>query len=440
MILFNKNRKYARDRQTLQMVRVASVTFGLFALAAPLSAATTFGIYDARTMGMGGVSVASSNNDNAQFYNAALLAYNDEIEERTQDARFLFPLIVPQVSEAAIDLEEITANDMAESISQTIRNFNATPDALTAHAVVDATANLDGALGSISGEDLLADLYVGVGVSEPGKFQGAGFFMGVRLLAGGQSSVSETDRAVLGAYQEGLTFVASAGAEGAAHPELFDANGALIDPSAGFDSESSAAGAAITEIGVAMSRQMSIFGSPVAAGISLKVMDIETFEDEERVVDGRIDVQRNNETDVRVNVDVGLVKEVGERWRLGLAVKDLIPYDHDTSLGTKIRFRPRPRLGAAYQAGQLQIAFDADLIENEPLGFERPTQEAAIGAEWAMISPLKLRAGYRHDIRGNRDGIVSVGVGTLWKRLAVDIAYAQGSDTRAAALQFGVAF
>lgn len=440
MILFNESAGQIDGRVMRNSMPFALGTCCLFFLAVPSLAATTFGIYDARTMGMGGVSVASSNNDNAQFYNAALLAFNDEIEERTQDARFLFPLIVPQVSEAAVDLEEITADDLAESISQSIRDFNAAPDALTAQAVVDASATLDGALGRISGEDLFADFYLGVAVSEPGKFQGAGFFLGVRLLAGGQSSVSETDRSLLGAYQEGLSFIASGGAQGSARPELFDANGALIDPRAGFDSESSASGAAITEIGVAMSKQMSLFGSPVAAGISLKVLDIETFEDDERIVDGRIDVQRNNETDVRVNFDVGLVKEVGERWRVALAVKDLIPYDHDTSLGTTIRLRPRPRLGAAYQAGKLQLAFDADLIQNEPLGAERPTQEAAIGAEWALKSSLNLRAGYRHDVRGNRDGIASVGIGTLWKRLAVDVAYAQGADARAAALQFGVAF
>ncbi|MCP4299036.1 MAG: hypothetical protein GY783_00500, partial [Gammaproteobacteria bacterium] len=63
-----------------------------------------------------------------------------------------------------------------------------------------------------------------------------------------------------------------------------------------------------------------------------------------------------------------------------------------------------------------------------------------IGAEWAFESPLRLRAGYRHDIRGNRDGILSAGVGTRWKRLVVDFAYAQGGDSRAAALQFGIAF
>jgi len=183
-----------------------------------------------------------------------------------------------------------------------------------------------------------------------------------------------------------------------------------------------------------------LFGQAFAAGVSFKVVDVDTFEDTESIVEDRIDVDANSEPETHINVDVGLVKEIGDHWRLGLAVKDLVAHNYKTSLGTIVRLRPRSRLGASYEAGRLQIAVDADLTRNEPLGGERPTQEAAVGAEWTLGSPVRLRAGYRHDIRGNRDGIVSIGAGTVWKRLVVDVAYAEGSDARAAALQFGIAF
>jgi len=409
-------------------------------LTSPVLAGTTYGIYDARTLAMGGVSVASSNNDNAQFYNAALLAFNEDIEERTTDSRIWFPLLVPQFSESAIEIEDLSQDDPAQSISRAVSDFNAALDAQSAQAVVDATGNLDDSLDNLADEDLHADVYVGMGLTEPGKFQGAGFFMGARLLAGGRSTVSEADRAILAAYQDGLTFIASAGAEGEAHPELFDANGALINPNSSFDSTASATGVAITEIGVAMSKQLHVFGSAIAAGISFKVLNVETFEDVERIVDDRIDVDQNSETDTNINFDVGFVKEITDHWRIGLAVKDIVPHNYETSLGTIVRLRPRPRIGASYQSGRLQIAADADVIQNEPLGDEQPTQEAAIGAEWALGSQIKLRTGYRADVRGNRDGVVSLGAGALWRRLVVDLAYAQGGDAKAAALQFGVAF
>lgn len=403
-------------------------------------AGVTYGIYDARTMAMGGTSVASANNDNAQFYNAALLAFNEEIEEKTEDGRLFLPMLVPQLSDSVVDLEEIFSEDLPQSVSRAVREFNAAGDAASAQAVVEVTASLDSSLAKLEDEDLRADLYGGMGLSEPGRLQGAGFFLGVRLLAGGQSTITPADRALLADYQEALTFVASGGTTGTEHPELFDANGALLDPAASLESTATAAGAIITEIGVAMSKQFRLLGQDFAAGISFKVLDVETFEDEGRLAGDRLNVDQNSEAETNVNFDLGVIKEVSNHWRLGLAVKDVVPHNYKTSIGTVLRLRPRPRVGAAYRNGPLQLALDVDLVQNETLGSEQPTQEATFGAEWEPGRYVKLRAGYRLDAQGNRDGIASFGMGTRWKRLVVDAAYAQGGDSRAAALQLGIAF
>ncbi len=429
----------SRPRKT-RLLRGALAT-GLWALLpAPALAGTAFGIFDARTLGMGGTSVASANNDNAQFYNAALLAFNDEIEEDTRDSRFLFPLMIPQAAESVITVAELSRDDPTLAIGRAVADFNAGPDPATAQSVVDAVANFDDGLSDIDGEDLFSDIYVGLAVSEPGQFQGGGFFIGTRVLVGGSPSVSATDRELLAAYREGLTFIATNGAQGVARPELFDANGALINPGNDFESTVSAAGAVVTEAGVAVSQQLELLGAPIAAGFSFKVQLIDTFEHVERSLDDRIDTARNSQFEGSINFDVGVAKTFGERWRVGLAVKDIVPRNYSTSLGTKIRFRPRARIGARYQRGPLELALDADLTRNEPLGTERATQELAVGAEWALGSPLKLRAGYRHDLEGERDPVVSVGMGTIWRRLAIDVAYAGGGDARAAALQFGLVF
>jgi hypothetical protein len=197
---------------------------------------------------------------------------------------------------------------------------------------------------------------------------------------------------------------------------------------------------AITEVGVAMSKQFQVFGTAIAAGISFKVLDVEAFEDTERIVNDRIGLQQNDEPETHINFDIGVAKPVGEHWRFGVAVKDVIPHNYKTSLGTIVRLRPRPKIGVAYQSGALQLAADVAPFKSKPLGNEAETQEAALGAEWVISEQLKLRAGYRHDILGNRGGILSAGMGTRWKRLVFDAAYAQGGDSRAAALQFGVAF
>ncbi|MBU2677376.1 MAG: conjugal transfer protein TraF [Gammaproteobacteria bacterium] len=406
----------------------------------PCLAATAFGIYDARTLAMGGASVASANNDNAQFYNSALLALNDEIEDRTADGRLLLPMLVPQVSDSLLDLEEINSEDLPGSISRAVREFNRTGSTEAAQAVVTSSETLDAYFAALEDSALAADLYGGMGVSEPGRFQGAGFFMGVRLLAGGATTITPVDRALLSDYQEALTFVATDGTAGTEHPELFDANGSLLDPVPSLSSTATATGAIVTEIGVAMSRKFRLFDESFAAGISLKVLDIEAFEDVERLADDRLDIDQNREPETHVNFDIGILKEFGDHWRVGLAVKDIIPHNYRTSLGTVIRMRPRPRIGVSYSTGPLQLAFDVDVVKNEPLGGEQPTQETAFGVEWVPGSLVRLRAGYAHDLRGNRDDIVSIGLGTRWKRLVIDGALAQGAESSAAALQFGIAF
>ncbi len=422
--------------QTAPISALAAVSILFFA-----PATSSADVYDARTMAMGGTSVASANNDNALFYNSALLAFNDEIEERTQDGRFIFPLLAVEVAESLTDINDISRNNLYRGIESAVGSFNTSPDTLTAAAVVDSTVALDSALAGISNADVYGDVYVGMAVSEPGKWQGAGFFFGVRAIGGGRSQVSEADRATLAAYQEGLTFIATEGAAGAPHPELFDAGGALISPrAADFDSSLRGAGIRIVEVGVAMSKQLQLFGSPIAAGVSFKILGVEAFDDEETLSDNSLSGESNDRSDVSLNLDVGLVKDLGENWRLGFAVKDIIPGNYDTPNGGIVRLRPRPRVGLAYQSNRWQIALDADLVRNETLGGERPAQEAAIGTEWTMSRALKLRAGYRADIQGNRAGIASIGLGTIWRRLAVDVAYAQGDGARSAALQFGIVF
>jgi len=411
----------------------------------PAYAGVGYGVYDARTLGMGGTSVASASNANALFYNASLLAYNEEIEERTRDSRVLLPIIAPQLSRSTLNIERIASDALPADLGDAVAAFNDEANELTAQAVVDASLRLENRVRPLADEDVFGDVYLGLAISEPGKRQGAGFFLGLRALGAGAADITDTDLDLLAAYREGLRFVASNGVEGTPQPQLFAPGGALIDPNDDFESTVEATGLTVLEVGVAMSTQTEVRGHSLAAGIAFKMQDVRTFEDIERLVEDRLDIDRNQDDKVRFNVDLGLSTNVGERWRLGLAVKDAIPYDYETSLGTRLRMRPRSRLGAAYQRGRLQLAADVDLNVNEPLGAEAETQELATGVEWLLAGrsgagELRVRAGLRSDLRGNRDEILSLGAGVVWKRLAVDAAYAQGEDARALALQFGVVF
>jgi len=404
------------------------------------SASTTYGVFDARTMAMGGVAVASANNDNAHFYNSALLAFNEEIEERTEDSRIWFPMLSPQFARAVIDAENIYSDDLHGALTRSVAAFNDTPDQTTARNVANTSADLRGALQSISDEELFVDAYAGVSLTEPGKFVGAGFFLGGRVLASGLPTITSADLDLLNAYEEGLLFVASNGAEGQARPELFDANGALIDPQGSYSSSVAAAGVTIIEIGVASAHQVEFLGQKIAAGWTFKAVNVRTFEDLQRLDNDRVDFDRSEERDSAINFDLGAVKDFGNGWRVGVAIKDIIPHDYETTAGTRLKLRPRPRVGVSYQRGDWQFGADADLVTSQPLAGIDGVHEVAIGAEWVVKPWLRLRSGYRHDINGSRRGAVSVGVGTLWKRFAADVAYLDGSRSRGMALQFGMAF
>lgn len=421
-------------------VRLPALSVVSLLLSGPSYGAMTYGIFEARGMAMGGATVAAGDNNNALFYNAALLAFYSEHEENTQDSRFLFPLIVPQLSDSMIDVEGFTDGDPDEALTGVIDQFNADPSAANAEAVVAVTRGTENDLSRLAGRDLTADVYVGIAGIQPSKRQGGGFFLGARIIGGGASDITEADLSLLRAYQEGLTFIATDGAEGTQRPELFEEDGTLRDPNQDFDSTLEGSGAAIYELGVAMSNEVHLGKHPLAIGMNLKVMRIDTFEDVQRVIDGSLGISENQGSHLTLNADAGVAKEFGSRLRLGLAIKDLVPREFDTALDNPIKLRPRPRLGAAYQLESVQIGLDVDLARNRPLATEPATQEAAIGAEWVAVPKLKVRAGVRHDLRGERDSILSVGLGTSWRRLQFDVAYADGGDTSAAALQFGYAF
>ncbi len=403
------------------------------------ASAAGFGIFDARTLSMGGASVAAHDSKHALFYNPALLAFNDEFEEKNLEGRIHFPSIIGQVSQSLIDIEQLNSDNLDGQVTQTIADFNAAGTPATAGAVAAAATDLRGTLLDLGGEDLLADGFFGFAVAEPSRLEGGGVFIGVRVIGRGRSSVTDADLTLLDEYVDGLNFIASGGTQGSAQPQLFDANGALIDPNAAFDSSLSGRGAAIAEVGIAMSKLVRLWGKPVAIGISPKVMSVDTFDESTRVVDDRLGSGENSETHASFNMDFGVAMDLGQRYRVGLAVKDLIGRKWTTGTGSEIELSPRARVGVAAQFAGFSIGVDADLITADPVGTEFPVQETAVGIEWDFRNWLKIRGGYRHDLEGNREGITSGGIGFRIKRWYIDLSYAQGGNLQAAALQFSYA-
>lgn len=401
--------------------------------------AAGFGIFDARTLSMGGASVAAHRSKHALFYNPALLAFNDEFEEKNLEGRVHFPSLIGQVSESLIDIEQLNSDNLDGRLSQAIADFNTAGTPETASAAAAASSNLRDTVLGLAGDDLLADGFFGFAVAEPSRLEGGGVFVGVRVVGGGRSNVTEADRTLLDEYVDGLNFIASGGTQGTAQPQLFDANGNLIDPNDAFDSSLNGRGAAITEVGIAMSKMLYFWGKPVALGITPKLMAVDTFDETTRVVDNRLGSGENSITHASFNMDVGVAMDLGTRYRVGLAIKDTINREWATGTGTEVKLAPRARLGVGAQFAGFNVGVDADLVTSDPIADEFPVRETAVGIEWDFRNWLKIRGGYRHDLEGNREGITSGGLGFRIKRWYIDLSYAQGGDLQAGALQFSYA-
>jgi hypothetical protein len=408
--------------------------------APPDAEAMPYGIFDARTLAMGGASVASATSAHAMYYNPALFAMYDERKERSGNSRFHFPVAVAQVSDAAEEVARAADDDLDTRITQAVDAFNADPTEANALAVLDATADLDDVLGRIADEDLFVDSYVGLAIGVPDKREGGGFYLGSRLVGGGLADVTDADRQTLDTYIEGLTFIATGGAAGAPRPEIFDADGNLIDPTDDLTSTAAARAALISEGGVAISKEFQIFGWPIALGMTPKIMHVAAAEYRERVSEGGISIGENREEYRDLNLDVGVAGEFGGNFRAGLGIKYLYPRDYATGLGGEIRIRPQVRAGLAYQTGRVQAAVDLDLLRNDPVGTESASQEIGVGVEWAAYDTMLLRGGYRQDLVGSSQGIASVGLGLSVYGALLDLAYGQSDEGRVASLQFGFRF
>ena len=61
------------------------------------------------------------------------------------------------------------------------------------------------------------------------------------------------------------------------------------------------------------------------------------------------------------------------------------------------------------------VALDADLNENDPVGFESPSQMIALGLEFNIFNFLQLRTGYLHNLKAaaniDEPGSYTAGVG-----------------------------
>ena len=425
---------------THRLFRIAHSAPLLCALFSASASAVDYGIYDARSLAMGGASVASATGQHAQFSNPALLSAYEGKEETTRNGRVYFPTVVAQASSSVEDTLDIVDLELDDQISSAVDDFNAAPGADTATSVATATQSLQTALSELGSQDLEGEAFIGFSVSEPSDRAGGSFYFGFRAIGDGRSTITQSDLDLLQDYVDSMNFVASGGATGAINPALFDADGNLISPEQTVTSSARVSSLAIAEWGVSFSKEYEFFGQYFALGATPKVTRAEVYSDNLTYTDADLDYREDKRSHFTLNLDIGAVWMLGNHFRLALAAKDIVPKDFEGANGLVVETQARSRFGAAFVQKYVTFGLDVDLQKNESLTGLRATQDVAAGLELSALSWLQLRAGYRHDLEGFRDDVLSAGAGFRVGRFVADLAYSTGSDRDGAGLQLGWTF
>ncbi len=199
------------------------------------------------------------------------------------------------------------------------------------------------------------------------------------------------------------------------------------------------------EYGVSLAKDFQIFERKVSLGIKPKVVDLTSFTFRESLLTVNDGLDLITEDDLKKDlgtfftVDFGAAMDVTESLRVGLTVRNLITDQFDISLGTingapvnaKLNFDTEARIGVAYHNNFVTVAVDYDLTANEPLlanpAFKKlKTQYLAVGAEFNAFDFAQLRVGaaknIANGISNNAENIAyTAGIG-FWLGFNLDVA------------------
>lgn len=232
--------------------------------------------------------------------------------------------------------------------------------------------------------------------------------------------------------------------------EIFS-GGELTDEASdpNLDSRVEVVAVAVVEAALSFSREFTIAGEQVAIGITPKIQKISTFHyvtevDNDDDIESE-DIEDSQEDYSHFNLDIGASYRFGDanQWTVGLVAKNLNGGEFDyqdavvevdaedralpgfqerTIRGGKVSLDPQFRAGLAYQTEWVALALDVDLMENDPVAFENPTQYAALGAELNLWDTVQFRTGYRTNMSASDADVVSVGFGFSPFGVHLDIA------------------
>lgn len=356
---------------------------GLMLAGATQVQAMPYGYYDARSVAMGNVSVATGGITTAALSNPGMLTVNENDDT--------FALLFPAIGVQAVD-----DGDVIDSIDE----FQDIED-----QAFQSSADLQRQYDLIAGLEN-SSLTLGVTPNAAIIYSGDSFTWGVSMRANASASVS-----------------------------VVDFNNSLVNP----DATVQAIGVMTTEIGLPIGTDFSLAGMQLSVGIMPKMVNVDGIAYRRSIENIDVEDAFDEEIDLGsfTTLDAGVVLNVLDSVRVGLVAKNLLEETKTMPVGPNnptapidINFDRHLRAGVAFDGGFFTLAADMDLTEIEPIGFESPSKMFSVGAELNTFEVFQLRAGYQtNTASGSNDpDLLSLGVG-LWLGFHLDAAVVVGDDS-----------
>ena len=429
--------------------------------------AVSFGSFDPRSLAMGSVGVASGDASNAGYYNPALLSLTQESDD--------FSLVIPTIGIGLADPDKLSDaldaygnGNYETNLDSAITSYNgaggnlADPSSFisSASAVATASQNLLNAVNTLSNKALIINSNAGLLMAVPSTNVGFSASYNSRIVGGGQINIDAADTAFIQGYIDVMTCIGNITGTPAQIAAAFVTCGTgandpndLIDDATGqftnttgtvnnLASRIEARGATVTETSFSFAHLFPSLGG-ISLGVTPKSVEVETFDYAIALDNADISTDTGTLKHSDVNLDVGAAMKLTDSIKVGLVAKNLIGKNYTTALGNTVNVETQLRAGIAYQNDWVLAAFDLDLTENKGLGFEADSQYAALGFEFDAFDVLKLRAGYRQNLKaasGSEASITSFGIGLNIVAVHFDLGIAQNNDEVLGSFQLGLQF
>ncbi|MFV2004379.1 MAG: conjugal transfer protein TraF [Gammaproteobacteria bacterium] len=366
--------------------------------------------FEARSLGMGGVSVATADLATAAWANPAMLT-----NQRPDDD---FSLLVGAGAFLRDDDDLIT--DIKDFQSADDRRTNAI-DAGDISGTTKALLDMGAILRRLEGKVIAPEV---TGVAAMGMaFDSFAMAVSIRgdVIAGGTVTDISTNPAEIVSDQF----------------NILNIEGVLA-----------------TEIGVSLAKDFWVSNKKLSVGIKPKIVDLQAFTLREAIINASAGFNNINKEDNKVDLgtfttfDLGFAVDLSKSFRLGLNIRNLIS-DSFNVKGQTLNFDTEARIGAAYRNRLLTVAVDYDLIENEPLLANQSfnglkTRFIAVGAEFNAFDFAQLRVGASKNlasgIPGNaKDTTLTGGIG-FWLGFNLDMAVTFRDNSLGGFVQTGFRF